>query len=407
MSIFESINMALKSIWINKMRSILTMLGIIIGIASVIAVMALGRGGERAVGTEFESIGLNRIVIYHNYYADLARSDYMNHGDAEALARVFEDKLSGFSVVSSQAGKYVNRELKKQQKINLNGVSESYNNIQFFDMQDGRFLTQRDVMTNRKVAILEEKFAKEVFGGDDVVGQKIVVEINSQNVAFVVAGIYKEKESNLMQTFGMQQTPTIYVPVTTLENIVGSGDYVWQIEASVKEGENNKDVVAEMVKLIERRHRNEGEAMYQGQTAEGQLALFNNFMGILTGIIGAIAAISLLVGGIGVMNIMLVSVTERTREIGIRKALGARRRDILRQFLVESVIISGIGGVIGTLLGIALSYIVSGFVKIPPSADIRMILIAWIFSAGVGIFFGIYPANKAAKLDPIEALRYE
>jgi putative ABC transport system permease protein len=407
MSILESLQMAFKSIWTNKMRSILTMLGIIIGIASVIAVMALGSGGEKAIGSEFESIGLNRMFIFHNWREDIASKDYMRHGDAEALERAFADKVDGFSVTVSQGGKYINREMKKQQKISIQGVSESYDNIQFFDMQLGRFLTKRDVLTNRKVMIIEEKFAKDVFGKTDVIGEQLIVEINSQSVAFVIAGVYKEKTSSMMQSFGISQDPTVYVPNSTLENISGTGDFVSQIEANIKEGEDAKAVLDEMIKLIERRHHNTGENLYQGQTAEGQLDLFNNFMGILTGIISAIAAISLLVGGIGVMNIMLVSVTERTREIGIRKALGAKHRDVLRQFLVEAVIISGLGGVIGTLLGVALSYIFSSVVKIPPSVDLKMILIAWVFSAGVGIFFGIYPANKAAKLDPIDALRYE
>jgi len=407
MSILESLQMAFKSIWTNKMRSILTMLGIIIGIASVIAVMALGSGGEKAIGSEFESIGLNRMFIFHNWREDIASKDYMRHGDAEALERAFADKVDGFSVTVSQGGKYINREMKKQQKISIQGVSESYDNIQFFDMQLGRFLTKRDILTNRKVMIIEEKFAKDVFGKTDVIGEQLIVEINSQSVAFVIAGVYKEKTSSMMQSFGISQDPTVYVPNSTLENISGTGDFVSQIEANIKEGEDAKAVLDEMIKLIERRHHNTGENLYQGQTAEGQLDLFNNFMGILTGIISAIAAISLLVGGIGVMNIMLVSVTERTREIGIRKALGAKHRDVLRQFLVEAVIISGLGGVIGTLLGVALSYIFSSVVKIPPSVDLKMILIAWVFSAGVGIFFGIYPANKAAKLDPIDALRYE
>jgi putative ABC transport system permease protein len=162
-----------------------------------------------------------------------------------------------------------------------------------------------------------------------------------------------------------------------------------------------------MISLIERRHGNEGEDKYIIQTAEGELQSINKITGIITVVIGAIAAISLLVGGIGVMNIMFVSVTERTREIGIRKAIGARRKDILLQFLVESVIVSGIGGIIGTVLGLGLAVIVSSFIKIPPSVSMGTIAIAWLFSAGVGIFFGIYPANKASKLDPIDALRYE
>ncbi len=183
------------------------------------------------------------------------------------------------------------------------------------------------------------------------------------------------------------------------------GQYVYYTEINFHADVSSEEMIEEITTVLERRHQNENK--YQGFSAEGQLEMVNSIMGILTAVVSAIAAISLVVGGIGVMNIMLVSVTERTREIGIRKALGARHKDILMQFLVESVIISTLGGVLGTLLGIAFGYGVASFIDIPPATSPGTILIAWLFSAGVGIFFGIYPANKAAKLDPIEALRYE
>ena len=273
-------------------------------------------------------------------------------------------------------------------------------------MIDGRYLMDTDVKGKRSVAIVDKEMALDVFGRTNVLGESINVELGGSNVSLVIVGIY-EKPKSTLQNMGGKSPTNIFVPFTTLEKIMSMGDRIWDIQMSIKKGVDIDSITKKMIRLIERRHDNEGENKYILETAEGELESINKITGIITLVIGAIAAISLLVGGIGVMNIMFVSVTERTREIGIRKAIGAKRRDILLQFLIESVIVSGIGGIIGTIIGLGLAFAVSSFIKIPPSVSIRTIIIAWIFSAGVGIFFGIYPANKASKLDPIDALRYE
>ncbi len=237
----------------------------------------------------------------------------------------------------------------------------------------------------------------------------MLVDTGYSNISFTIVGVYETKASSfekLAEKFGQEIPTNIYLPVTYIKKL-GYGDRYWAIEVNMVDSNRIEEVSKDIIKLIERRHRNAGNNYYLSQSAKKQMQIMDNILGILSKVVGAIAAISLLVGGIGVMNIMLVSVTERTREIGIRKAIGARRKDILMQFLVEAMIISGIGGLIGTILGLAIANIIAVSMGLPPTVSIATILIAVLFSAGVGIFFGIYPANKAAKLDPIEALRYE
>ncbi|MCG8541897.1 MAG: ABC transporter permease [Clostridia bacterium] len=404
MNFLESIKLALNAIWANKMRSLLTMLGIIIGISSVIAVVALGQGGNRMMKKEFENFGVNRVHIWHNWRKNLTSRDYLNHQDVKALRRAFKDEIDACSNMFEINGEIISD--KKKVSININGVNEEYNRIDRREMVKGRYFIEGDIKAKRSVALIDEETALEYFGRINVLGERIIVSTHSRNMALVIVGIYRNKKS-LFSGFGGDQPKEIYIPISTLEKMFGIGDRVFGIAMNIKPGVDIEKTLVKMIALLERRHGNIGKEKYRSYSAESQMETANNITGVMTMVVGAIAAISLLVGGIGVMNIMLVSVTERTREIGIRKAIGARHRDILLQFLVEAVIISGIGGVIGTVLGIGLSFVISNFIKIPPTVSPITILIAWVFSAGVGIFFGIYPANKAAKLDPIDALRYE
>lgn len=408
MNLIESIKIAFNAIWINKMRSLLTMLGIIIGISSVIAIVALGSGAEQSIGAEFERFGANRIAIVTNWEEKVFRSDLFTDQDVEALKRAFPSEIDSISVIRSRTGTVINRARNNEETVvNMNGVGEEYGQIAKLKMLSGRFLLPNDIQSRRYSIVIDDKLAIDMFGRTNVLGERLLISTGRTTTTFTIVGIYETPKSMFADMVGFEQPSNLYLPISTLRKIYGLHDLNSVIEMNLNAEYEPNETMNRMISLIERRRGNIGENKYVGHSAEGQLEIINNVMGVLTAVISAIAAISLLVGGIGVMNIMLVSVTERTREIGIRKALGAKHKDIMNQFLVEAVIISGIGGAIGTTLGIGLSYVIAIFVKVPPATDFTTVLIAVAFSAGVGIFFGLYPANKAAKLDPIDALRYE
>lgn len=404
MNLLESIQVSLGAIFANKMRSLLTMLGIIIGISSVITVVALGEGSQKAIDMEFEQFGAGRAYLSMNWRENYSMKDLLTSDDIDVLKTNFSDEIEAIVPNVGERGKAKSKGEKID--VSMTGGDENYIKIEKVNMIKGRYLTDEDIKGKRPVSIIDKEMALDIFGRTNVLGESLDIEIGESQISLVIIGIY-EKPKSTLQAMGGQTLGNIFVPYTTLEKITGSGDSYWNVEMSMVKGTDMDSIIQKMIRLIEKRHGNEGENKYLVQTAEGELETINNITGIITLVIGAIAAISLLVGGIGVMNIMFVSVTERTREIGIRKAIGAKRRDILLQFLVESVIVSGIGGIIGTIIGVSLAFIVSSFIKIPPGVSIGTIAIAWIFSAGVGVFFGIYPANKASKLDPIDALRYE
>ncbi len=407
MNIMESFRIAINAIRVNKMRSILTMLGIIIGISSVIAVLTIGSGGQAAINGQFESFGVNRLMIYLNTDQEYTMRDFMTLDDVDALNEALGDKVQGISPSYSQSMQVVQKLQSKDSdgiSVNALGVNESYNNIVDIDLLKGRFIKHTDSVGSRFVTIIDEKLAKDIFGTTDVLGKKITLSAYNQKLNFTIVGIQKAEEDSLLT--GYNQISTIYVPYNTMARILGMGDTLSSLQVNAAM-DTDKDEIEKTIKsVLSKRHRNE-ESMYDVYSAESEIEIINSVTGVITGIISAIAAISLLVGGIGVMNIMLVSVTERTREIGIRKALGARRKDILMQFLVEAIIISLLGGVIGTILGAGIASIAAWRLEFPMVVPISAVVIAWVFSAGVGIFFGLYPANQAAKLDPIDALRYE
>lgn len=408
MHFFESLKIALNAIRVNKMRSLLTMLGIIIGISSVIAVVALGDGLKSTIGEEFEKFGVNRIYLGYNWRKDIMRRDFYTYTDLEALRRAFDDVISGMSPTFEEGGKVIDRQNdRKEFDIQMNGVNEEFDQIQHLDIVEGRFLMESDLKSNRLVAVIDKELAEKIYSHDDYLGERMTVRSGGQSISVVIIGVFEKKSSTINAAFGYTPPMEIYVPISTMSHLYGLGNWVYGVEINLEENTHQKETIDRMTAFMERRHKNIGEGKYMGYSAEQEMETVNKITGSMTMVVGAIAAISLLVGGIGVMNIMLVSVTERTREIGIRKSLGAKHKDILSQFLVEAVIISVIGGILGTLIGAGLAYLAAYFIKVPPSVRATTVIVAWVFSAGVGIFFGIFPANKAAKLDPIEALRYE
>lgn len=407
MNMIESLRIAINAIRVNKMRSILTMLGIIIGISSVIAVLTIGNGGQAAINGEFESFGVNRLMVYMNYDEDYTLRDMMTLDDVEALNEALGDQVQGISPSYSQNMQVIEKLQAKDSdgiSVTAMGVNETYNHIVDVDLLEGRFIKHTDSVGSRFITIIDEKLANDVFGSTDVLGKKITLSTYNQKLTFTIVGVQKAEEQSLLS--GYNQMSTIYIPYKTMTRILGMGDTLSSLEVNASMDADKEEIEDTILSVLSKRHRNE-ESMYMVYSAESEIEVINSVTGVITGIISAIAAISLLVGGIGVMNIMLVSVTERTREIGIRKALGARRKDILMQFLVEAIIISLLGGIIGTILGAGIAALAAWRLEFPMVIPISAVVIAWGFSAGVGIFFGLYPANQAAKLDPIDALRYE
>ena len=393
MNLLESLQVSLDSIKANKFRSILTTLGIVIGIAAVIAVIAIGQGGQQAIIAELEKIGGNLFYVGLDWrLEDPPTGQEFTLTDINAI----KEQVPEINYLCPQAFGYEQvwggRNVKTTQIIGANGdYAPMYNLV----MKEGRFFSNSDEQGRRRIAALDEGIADELFP-QGAVGKQIVIG----GTSFTVVGVVK----NQAYLFGMVESKTIYVPISTWLDISPNA-YISYIEGSTYEAKDVQKATEKVVKVLERRHRTEGK--YMSETMEQQMEMISEVTGVLTMIIGAIAAISLLVGGIGVMNIMLVSVTERTREIGIRMALGARRRDILLQFLIEAIVLCLIGGIIGTLLGVGGACLVAKLAKWPPLISWSTVLLAFFFSAGIGVIFGLLPANKASLMDPIEALRYE
>lgn len=406
MNFLESISVALSSLWGNKMRSFLTMLGIIIGISSVITIVSLGQGSQAQIGSEFEKYGANRVAFMMNWEENPRYEEYYDDEDIETIKRVFKDEITGVSASLYLSGTALKG--REDAKLDVFGIHEDYGKLLNLDMIEGRFLIESDIKGARKVCIIDKKLADKFFKRTDVLGEKLTVDTGYSKMSMTIVGVYQTPGGtieNLNQQFA-GETTTFYIPISVIKKL-GYGDKYSNLQVGIADNDRIDEVSKEIVKVIERNKRNVGKNYYNYYSAKQEMDMLNQILGVLSQVVGAIAGISLVVGGIGVMNIMLVSVTERTREIGIRKAIGATRKDILVQFLVEAMIISGTGGLIGTLLGLIFQSVIAMSIGIPPTVSIGTILIAVLFSAAVGIFFGIYPANKAAKLDPIDALRYE
>lgn len=400
MLVIENIRLALSSIRSNKMRSFLTMLGIIIGISSVIAIASLGETSRAVIAKEFEAFGKNRVVIYTPFSEEIRDSDFFTLEDIEFVKARFGDDieyLAPSTGSSSEASKG-----RKKARIRIEGVDAGYEKMVNMNIIRGRFITSSDVNSRRPVAVVDKRLAENLFGKVDVVGETIRINLDANPVDVMISGVY-QAEPSIFDNLMTSDSTTIYMAYTMFPSQI---NYMSMIDMKINEEKSSIEVGNQIANLLARsKGRNPG--FYQMETTAGQQSSIDQILGTLSMAIGAIAAISLFVGGIGIMNIMLVSVTERTREIGIRKSLGARRRDILFQFLVEAMIVSATGGIIGTTIGVAISSGISMFLQIPPVISPFIVIVAVIFSAVVGMFFGLYPANRAAKLDPIDALRYE
>jgi len=391
MNLTESIRIALDSITSNLLRSILTTLGIMIGIMAVIAVVAVGQGGQQTIMKEMDKFGSNLFQIMLDWRRDEPPTgNEFTMQDIEIIKANVPELKYLLPCASSYSQIKKGSQIKTAQIL---GTEADYARLHPLDITVGRFLTKSDCQSRRRVAVIDEEMARELYPRDNPLGKRILIG----NQSLAICGLVKSDSSPL--ALG---TKYVYIPVRVWLDIYPDGNISY-IEGSTSNLEDITVAMQNSIKILEKRHRNEG--LYQGVDMEQQIKAVNKVTGVMTLVIGIIAGFSLLVGGIGVMNIMLVSVTERTREIGLRMALGARRRDILLQFLIEAIVLCLLGGVLGMLLGIGCAFLIAALAKWPPLISWTTILLAFTFSAAIGIIFGILPANQAANLDPIEALR--
>ena len=403
MLFIENVKLSLSAIKANKMRSFLTMLGIIIGISSVISITSIGASARAVINKEFEGLAGGYMIIMPDF-RNQERAEYADRfgwDDIEALKDRFLDDISYAEPYSNASS--VTKVGRLEASLTIYGVGADFNKYnKSVRIIHGRTINKNDTDAGKENIIIPVEAAKFLFNKENVVGMEITANIGGREKDLSIVGVY-EMPPSIFSALMMNTSYDCYVPVSLL---VGKDDRVRYIEIFANP---DKDLVKQAEAFINYINKIKGkeEGFYMYQTAEAQITQINTVLAVLSAALGAIAAISLLVGGIGIMNIMLVSVTERTREIGIRKSLGARTKDILTQFLIEAMILSGIGGIIGTITGISVAGLGMSAFGIEVVIQPVMVVFTVIFSAGVGLFFGIFPARKAAKLDPIESLRYE
>ena len=426
MKLYDSFRSALQSLVVNKLRSALTMLGVIIGVASVIAMVAVGNGASAQVQNVILSLGSNLITVSPANLSDQG----LKGAGAQAQNLTLDDMRSlqaqlGASVAAIHAeqgaGRWQVTAAGQNWNTNVNGVTEDYPTVRDWKMQSGDFFTASDLTINAQVAVIGSTTATNLFGDGDAVGQTLQLrqvfgggpqgqgQQRARIVNFKVVGVLDSKGS----TFGFSRDDQILVPITTAQRVLtGRLNIVNTIVVKATSSDTMGETTADVTSVLLQRHKitDPASADFTVTNQNDTLSALGAVTASFTLLLGAIGGISLLVGGIGIMNIMLVSVNERTREIGIRKAVGARRRDIMVQFLIESIALTGIGGILGILLGWAITVALS---LIPQASGLVLLITAGtvIIAVGVsvliGVVFGLYPAMRAARLHPIQALRYE
>jgi putative ABC transport system permease protein len=404
MRLKESIRIARRSLTGSKMRSALTMLGVIIGVGAVITMISIGRGAKADISERIKSLGSNVLAIRPGSQRfgmrRFGRGSRMTlkYDDAKLLDERGEYIAYVAPEVSSRAQvKYGN----KNDNIDIIGTTPEYQRVQNSYVEKGSFFTQTDVLYKERVCIVGKTVVEDIFEGADPVGKQLRIN----NIAFRVVGVMEEKGS----MGPWDQDNRVFIPVTTALKRLFGRDYLGQINVEVTSKDKMEAAQQEIETLLRRQHKLSAnkESDFNVEDQKAFLETLEETGRSFTYLLAGIAAVSLIVGGIGIMNIMLVSVTERTREIGTRKAVGAKRRDILMQFLVESLVLSLIGGTVGIFLGIGGARLISRMAGWRTVISPDAILVAFLFAASVGIVFGVYPAWKASRLNPIEALRYE
>ncbi len=401
---FRTILMALGEIRRNLMRSILTILGIVIGVSAVITMVTLGSGATAQITNDISSMGSNllQIVTAQQRGPGGARSDSKPFEDSDVQAIKKQMKtLSSVAPVNTSMAQII---YGNQNFItSVTGSTNDYIPAQNWEIDSGRDFSYGELSGGKAVCIIGASVKKNLFGAEDPVG----MTVRLKKVSFKVIGVFKSKgQSN----FGRDQDDFVLIPIKTLQRRLSGNRDISTILVSAREGVATDRVKKELEIIMRERRpgsQNTGEDDFEVMDMKEIANMVTSATRTLTAFLGAIAGVSLLVGGIGIMNIMLVSVTERTREIGIRLAIGALQHEVLRQFLLESIVLSSLGGVVGIALGLSAAALLSGLMGIPFVINPGIVLIAFLFSAAVGMIFGFFPARKAARLDPIEALRHE
>lgn len=406
MRLLNLLKIATKAIILNKTRTLLTMLGIIIGVASVIAMLAIGEGSKESIRTTISAMGSNMITIRPG--ADDRGPARGSGGDVQTLTlddyetlKKEAPLLSYITPVVNGGGQVINGA--NNWPSTIYGVNPEYLSIKVVDLQSGSMFTDAEVQTASKVALIGQTVVDNVFpDGREPVGQMI----RFNNIPFKVIGVLEEKGEN---TFGQDQDDVVIAPYTTVQKRILAIDYLNQVMASAVSEDDAPEAVEQVTAILREQHKlmdNEDDD-FSVRSMEELISTFSSTSEMLTILLVAVASISLLIGGIGIMNIMYVSVKERTKEIGLRMAVGGKGSDILMQFLIEAILISITGGVLGVILGLGATVFIEKFLNWPTSVALYSIVISFAVCAVTGIFFGWYPARKASALDPITALRYE
>lgn len=423
MNLLENIRLAWEGLRANKMRALLTMLGIIIGIGSVIAILTVGNGMSGSITSSMSSLGASNITIYLQE-KDVGGNDFRGmfasiSPDAdslitdemiERLQRRYASEVAGVSLTES-VGSGKAQDGRLYANVSVSGVNGSYAEVNNLELLQGRSITQRDLVGLRNAAMVSDKLVNNMFRGDmqAALGQELKVQVGDEIYVFSIVGVYEYTQSSMGFSTASEKdiSTALYIPITTAKKINGSDAGYAAITVMAAGTVDSVEFATQLEDFFNRFYEKNEDFRCAAMSMESMVDQINTIMDSVSIALSVIAGISLLVGGIGVMNIMLVSVTERTREIGTRKALGATNGNIRVQFVVESTIVCLIGGVFGVILGSVLGYFGSSLLGSAVGPDLPSIALAVGFSMGIGVFFGYYPANKAAKLDPIEALRYE
>ena len=407
MKLFNLIRIALRALQRNKLRAFLTMLGIIIGVAAVIAMVAIGQGSKQSIQDQLSSMGSNMLTIRPNSNQTVGGGARL---DATGLQSLTLDDIKAIQKQATYITAVSPAVQSKGQAINgalnwpttIQGVSPEYLTIRNWPLKDGIAFTQEHVKTADKVCLIGQTVVENIFGSEEPVGK--IIRFNK--IPFKVIGVLGEKGEN---AFGQDQDDIIIAPYTTVQKRILAIPYIQNIYASAINEGSSAQATAEITDILRTSHKLKAtdDDDFLVRTQAELINTFSSTSQLLTVLLTAIAGISLVIGGIGIMNIMYVSVTERTKEIGLRMSIGAQGTDILFQFLIEAILISITGGIIGVVLGITASRLVTLFLSWPTLVSQSSIMLSFMVCAITGVFFGYYPAQKASRLDPIEALRYE